>query len=39
MNEHVNSEHCAILNRLFRTIPDDHDNLASNRAGFYSQPA
>lgn len=34
MNEHVNPEHRAILNRLFRPIPDDYDHLA-RLAGFF----
>ena len=32
MNEHVNPEHRAILNRMFRPIPDDYDHLAREEA-------
>ena len=32
MNEHVNPEHRAILNRMFRPIPDEYDHLAHEEA-------
>ena len=33
MNEHVNSEHRAVLNRMFRPIPDDeYDHRAREQA-------